>query len=80
MFADHEIKGYVRVLCGSLEHLPSAIAELDQQEAQETAPLKRENRDAKLLKRIGALLVNERTLQNNGGIGCHNASAACCGN
>ncbi|MES9858902.1 MAG: hypothetical protein ABW166_20230 [Sedimenticola sp.] len=71
---------YVRILCGSLEHLPSAIAQLDQQAAHEIPPLKRTNRDGKLLKRIGALLANERAPQNNGRIGGQYASAAYCGN
>jgi len=68
---------YVRVLCGSLEHLPSAIAELDQQEAHATPILQRDNRDAKLLKRISILLENEQPMQNSRGIGCQYVSAAC---
>jgi len=71
---------YVHVLCGSLEHLPTAFAGLEPKDAHNTPPLERDNRDAKLLKRIGALLANERALQNNGAIGRQYASTACCGN
>jgi hypothetical protein len=56
---------YVRVLCGSLENLPAAFANLDHKEMQETTPLERDNRDAKLLKRIRSMIKDERTLQNN---------------
>ncbi len=50
---------YVRVLCGSLEHLPAAFAELDREELRQTTPLHRRNRDTRLLKRIGALVADE---------------------
>ena len=56
---------YVRVLCGSLENLPAAFALLNNKELQETTPLERDNRDAKLLKRICSLMKGERRLQNN---------------
>jgi len=56
---------YVRVLCGSLENLPAAFARLSNKELQEATPLERDNRDAKLLKRIGSLMKNERRLKNN---------------
>ncbi len=61
---------YVRVLCGSLEHLPAAFAELDQQRLREEAkPLQRNNKDTRLLKRIGALVADEQPPpQNNGNI------------
>ena len=57
---------YVRVLCGSLEHLPAAFAELDRETPQEASTLHRSNRDSRLLKRIGALMADEHTAQNNG--------------
>ena len=57
---------YVRVLCGSLEHLPAAFAELDQETLQEATPLQRSNRDSRLLKRIGALIADEHAAQNTG--------------
>jgi len=60
---------YVHVLCGSLEHLPAAFAELDQQALEEVSPLQRSNRDTKLLKRIGALMADEHPAPNNGIIG-----------
>jgi hypothetical protein len=57
---------YVRVLCGSLEHLPAAFAELDQETLADVSALQRSNRDTKLLKRIGALIADEHPAQNNG--------------
>ncbi|MES9858545.1 MAG: hypothetical protein ABW166_18360 [Sedimenticola sp.] len=51
---------YVRVLCGSLERLPMAFAELDQQALALTTPLSRSNRDTPLLHRIRALLKDEK--------------------
>ncbi len=52
---------YVRVLCGSLDHLPVAFAELDEQALAQTTPLSRSNRDSKLQHRIRALLQSEET-------------------
>lgn len=60
---------YVRVLCGSLEHLPAAFAQLDQETPQDATPFQRSNRDTRLLKRIGALLADEQALPDNGIIG-----------
>ena len=57
---------YVRVLCGSLEHLPAAFAELDQETLREATPLQRSNRDSRLLKRIGALVADEQPPQHSG--------------
>jgi hypothetical protein len=54
------------VLCGSLEHLPAAFAELNQDEPSEAIPLQRSNRDTRLLKRIRALFADEHPAQNNG--------------
>jgi hypothetical protein len=51
---------YVGVLCGSLEHLPAAFAELDQETLEEVSPLQRSNRDTRLLKRIAALVADEQ--------------------
>jgi hypothetical protein len=61
---------YVRVLCGSLEHLPAAFAELDQETLADVSPLQRSNRDTRLLKRIGALIADEHPAQYNGIINC----------
>ena len=52
---------YVRVLCGSLDHLPMAFAELNEQALAQTTPLSRSNRDSKLQKRIRTLLKGEKT-------------------
>ena len=57
---------YVGVLCGSLEHLPAAFAELDQKTLAEVSALQRSNRDTRLLKRIAALVADEQPPQNNG--------------
>jgi hypothetical protein len=54
------------VLCGSLEHLPSVFAELDQETLREATPLPHSNRDTRLLKRIGALLADDQPAQNIG--------------
>jgi len=61
---------YVRVLCGSLEHLPAAFAEVDQAQ-QEAAPLQRSNRDTGLLKRIRALIADEQQPKNEAIINLH---------
>ena len=56
---------YVRVLCGSLEHLPVAFAELDHERRANAAPLQRSNRDTQLLKRIKALVEDEQLPEND---------------
>jgi hypothetical protein len=53
--ANLEHPDYVRVLCGSLDHLPEAFAELDAQLTGQSS-LQRNNRDFKLLRRIRSLL------------------------
>ncbi len=55
---------YVRVLCGSLDHLPMAFAALDEQAFAQTTPLSRSNRDSKLQQRIRALLKGEKTAES----------------
>ncbi len=62
---------YVRVLCGSLEHLPTAFSEMDREKLREATPLQRSNRDARLLKRIGSLVADEQPPQNAGIIDRH---------
>ena len=56
---------YVRVLCGSLEHLPIAFAELDQVSQADAMPLQRSNRDTRLRKRVKALVKNEQLPGNH---------------
>ena len=51
---------YVRVLCGSLDHLPMAFAELDEQALSQATPLSRSNRDSTLQHRIRELLKDEK--------------------
>ena len=55
---------YVRVLCGSLGHLPMAFAELDEQALAQTTPLCRTNRDSKLQQHIRALLKSEKSVES----------------
>lgn len=47
---------YVRVLCGSLENLASAFADLDHKALAEATPLARDNRDSDLRRRVRDLL------------------------
>ena len=55
---------YVRVLCGSLDHLPMAFAELGEQALAQATPLSRSNRDSKLQHRIRALLKGDTTVDS----------------
>lgn len=50
---------YVRIVCGSLENLPSCFCSLDQQARNAASPLRRDHRDAALLRRIRALVTDE---------------------
>lgn len=56
---------YVRLVSGPLENLSARFAKLDQEEYREASPLQRSNGDAKLLKRIGLLVADERFRENN---------------
>ena len=47
---------YVRILCGSLDHLHNAFADLDQQKFDQATPLVRSNRDTALQKRVRNLM------------------------
>ena len=47
---------YVQILCGSLDNLPNAFANLDEQELSEANPLVRSNRDTSLQNRVSTLL------------------------
>jgi len=47
---------YVRILCGSLDHLHNAFADLDQQMFDQATPLVRNNRDTVLQNRVRTLL------------------------
>jgi hypothetical protein len=49
---------YVRILCGSLEHLHNAFAELDEHSLCDATPLVRSNRDTALQNRVCTLLKN----------------------
>lgn len=47
---------YVRILCGSLDNLPDAFADLDATMLERTTPLHRDNRDSALSRLVRALL------------------------
>jgi hypothetical protein len=47
---------YVRILCGSLDHLHNAFADLDQKAFSQATPLVRSNRDTALQNRVRTLL------------------------
>jgi len=63
---------YVRVLCGSLDNMPSAFAELDLKGEVESSPLERKNRDTSLMKQIRALIEGEEMRSNSTLIGNQN--------
>jgi len=50
---------YIRVVCGSLDNLATAFAELDEQALERTTPLSRSNRDSALLRRVRILVKTE---------------------
>ena len=50
---------YVRIVCGTLDQLPQAFAELDRQGIHPTPPLQRSNQDAGLRKRIRAWVAED---------------------
>jgi hypothetical protein len=50
---------YVRVLCGSLDNLPTAFADLDARAISDATPLVRDHRDSKLDRRVRALLRSD---------------------
>ena len=54
---------YVRVVCGSLDNLAMAFAELDEPALERTTPLSRNNRDSALLRRVRTLVKNEARAQ-----------------
>lgn len=53
---------YVRILCGSIDNLPAAFADLQQYDIQEGV-LDRDHRDADLERVIRGLLIQEKELQ-----------------
>ncbi len=50
---------YVRVVCGSLENLATAFAELDEEAIKRSTSLSRNNRDSALFRRVRVLVKNE---------------------
>ena len=51
---------YVRIVCGTLDRLPQAFAELDRKAITATTPLQRNNKDAALRKRIRACAADDK--------------------
>jgi hypothetical protein len=51
---------YVQIVCGTLEQLPRAFVELDREGTSETTPLQRSNKDYRLIKRIRALVADDK--------------------
>lgn len=49
----------MRVLCGSLENLANAFADLDQKALDEATPLEQNNRNSELKRRVRLLLDQE---------------------
>ena len=50
---------YIRILCGSLENLANAFADLDKKALDDTTPLSRDNRVSDIRRRVRALLERE---------------------
>jgi len=50
---------YVRVVCGSIDHLPTAFAQLDAQALGRATALSRNNRDSALLRRVRILVKKD---------------------
>ncbi len=59
---------YVRVLCGSLDHLAEAFADLDQDGLDQGSPLSRDNRDSALQRRVRTLLAANEPLPTRGSV------------
>lgn len=56
---------YVKIVCGSLDQLPNAFAELDRAKLKEKFTLQRSNKDAGLKKRICAMIADEKVRHEN---------------
>ena len=57
---------YVQVVCGSLENLAPAFAELDEEALDRATPLSRDNRDSALLRTVRRLVKSEAKAQSDG--------------
>ena len=53
---------YVKIMCGSLENLPSAFAEICRGKINKESTLQRSNKDTELMKYICAMIADEKTL------------------
>ncbi len=65
LVANLERPDYVRVVCGSVDNLPTAVAKLDEQDLERTTPLPRNNRDSALFRRVQVLIKNEDKTKPN---------------
>ena len=59
LVANLQYPEYIRVVCGSVDNLATAFAELDEQALEQTTPLSRNNRDSALQRRVRTLVKNE---------------------
>ncbi len=57
--ANLEHDDYVRILCGSLDNLADAFANLDQKALDKATPLERNNRNSEIKRRVRLLLEQE---------------------
>ena len=57
---------YVQVVCGSLENLAPAFAELDEEALDRATPLSRDNRNSALLRTVRRLVKSEAKAQSDG--------------
>ena len=64
--ANLQYPDYVRLLCGSLDNLSTAFAELDEQALKKASPILRNNRDTELFRRIRAFLNCPDEIATNG--------------
>jgi len=53
---------YVKIVCGSLENLPTAFAELGRGIMKNESTLQRSNKDTELMKYICAMIADEKTM------------------
>ena len=56
---------YVQIVCGSLDQLSCAFADLDREGVMETTPLQRSNRESALIKCIRALAAENRAFKES---------------
>ncbi len=60
LVANLRLPDYLQIVCGTLNQLPQAFAELDRVGIKETTPLERSNRDTGLIKQIRELVAADK--------------------